>query len=128
MTKKRYEHTPAERRIRAAMARMPYGGLTAIDKKARRVGFRDGEMVPITMAAIADYLDALRGVLAEETDDRVKEKNDLDDAIADLDTIKRVFGLSLRRLAGDEIRLSVAKLGEKIVIGRGPLVDSGRTR
>lgn len=109
-TETRYAHTKDEQRIRAAISRMPYGALERIEKHAREVGITKSHkigthpMVPITLDAVASYLEALVEVLVETS----KEATEIEKKARNLEieraTVRRYLGLALSESSGGEVR------------------------
>jgi len=90
----RYQHTPAETRIRAALSQMPYGGLSTVSTASHRVGFRDGVPIPIDLDDVAAYLEALAGELKPIGDDNHQLQIEHRRLLGDIEAVRRVFGLT----------------------------------
>lgn len=74
----KYEHTQTEARIKRAMAQMPFGGLTKVSDAASRVGNADRYTpAPVTLEAVADYLEILGEVLRAHTTQVHKDESRL---------------------------------------------------
>lgn len=90
----RYQHTPAEVRIRAALSQMPYGGLSNIHTISRRVGFRDGEPAPIDLDDIGAYLEAMACELKRIADYHDIGERERAQLKADVAAVRRLFGIA----------------------------------
>lgn len=88
----RYQHTPEESRIRAALSTMPFGGLEDVSRYALRVGFRDGTPAPIDLDDVAAYLEALAELLGGIASKNADRKQRLEQLEADVAAVRRVFG------------------------------------
>lgn len=89
---KRYEHTKAETRIKAALSKMPYGGLSEILASARRIGFHDGVPAPIDLEDVGAYLEVLGQTLGRIAAKHDVEHKHLMQLEADIAAVRRVFG------------------------------------
>ncbi len=88
----RYQHTPAEVRIKLAMAKTPYGAIAKVHTASRRVGFRDGEPEPIDLDDVGAYLEALAGELDRISDDHAVAARKLAQFESDVAAVRRMFG------------------------------------
>jgi hypothetical protein len=90
----RYEHSAGERRIRAALATMPYGGgRESIAATARKVGFRGGTPTPIDLDDVGAYLEALSSALQQIAFDAQDDHERLTKLEADIAAFRRVLGV-----------------------------------
>lgn len=90
---KKYEHTPAECRIRGLIAGMPFGALMQIAKAGNVVGQQAGAQTPITLEQIADYLEALRSFLKEHSAEVTQLEKDFEKLAVERAAARRFFGV-----------------------------------
>lgn len=88
---KRYEHTKAETRIKTALSKMPYGGLSEMSASSQRIGFHDGVPAPIDLEDVGAYLEVLSVTLGRITAKHDAEHKQLVQLEADIAAVRRVF-------------------------------------